>query len=106
MNPEMINILPTTPTHTTPIHNREASSPQIITSKNPPPCGCPNRKIEYQNLKGKCQHQVPSKHYRKSEYQNLHPFSTSTSLDPHPHYKDYDTPVNEENPPPTPPPNH
>lgn len=45
MNQEMINILPTTPTHTTPIHNREASSPQIITSKNPPPCGHPNRKI-------------------------------------------------------------
>lgn len=37
MNQEMINILPTTPKHTTPIHNREASSPQIITSKNPPP---------------------------------------------------------------------
>ena len=33
MNQKMIHCLPTMVTHTTPIHNRKTSSPQIVTSE-------------------------------------------------------------------------
>jgi len=41
--------------------------------------------------KGNNQKRIPSKYYKKSEFQNLHSSSSFTSLNPHPHLEEYET---------------